>query len=101
MPNTKSAKKSWRKNLEAREKNRSVKSELRGRMRKVREAAATGNLEQGATEFRTLTKKLDQAAAKNVIHKNMASRIKGRLSATLKHAKTQPAPAPAAPAKKK
>jgi small subunit ribosomal protein S20 len=87
MPNTKSAKKRLRQSLENRARNRAVKSVLKGQLRKVREAAAAGQIEAGETEFRVTVKKLDQAAANGVIHRNAASRLKSRLSHALKDAK--------------
>jgi small subunit ribosomal protein S20 len=41
------------------------------------------------TEFRAAVKKLDQAAAKGVIHKNAAARTKSRLSARVKATKSK------------
>lgn len=87
MPNTKSAKKRLRQSLENRARNRAVKSVLKSQLRKVREAAAAGQIEAGEAEFRLTTKKLDQAAAKGVIHRNAAARLKSRLSKTLLVAK--------------
>ncbi len=84
MPNTKSAKKRLRQSLERRARNRAVKSALRTQMRKVREAAKAGELERAQEEFRRACKKLDQAAAKGVIHRNSAARRKSRLNAFLK-----------------
>ena len=55
-------------------------------MKKVRAAAEAGNLEEASSLFRVATKELDQAAAKNLIHKNKASRLKSRL-ATMLHKK--------------
>lgn len=60
-------------------------------VRKVREAVAEGELAVAETNFRLAAKKLDQAAAKNVIHANAAARMKSRLSATIKRAKQAPA----------
>ena len=89
MPNIKSAEKRWHQSLKRREKNRAVKSELRTRIRHVREAVAESNVDAGTAGFRDLTKKLDKAAAGNVIHANRAARLKSRLSAALKAAKTK------------
>ena len=86
MPNTKSAKKRLRQSLERRTKNRAVKSALRTQMRKVREAAEAGELERAQSELRRAFKKLDQAAAKGVIHPNSAARRKSRLNAAVKTA---------------
>ncbi len=86
MPNTKSAEKRLRQSLERRTRNRAVKSALRTQMRKVREAVQAGELERAQSEFRLACKKLDQAAAKGVIHPNSAARRKSRLSAAVKGA---------------
>jgi len=87
MPNSASAKKRLRQSLVRRGRNRAAKSELKTRVRKVREAIAAGNLEAAETEFRLTAKKLDQVAAKRVIHANLSSRVKSRLSAAIKTAK--------------
>jgi small subunit ribosomal protein S20 len=84
MPNTPSAKKRMRQDAVRRARNRSTKSALRTQLRKVREAIGAKEVETSQTEFRTLVKKLDRAAAHNVIHKNRAARTKSRLSAAIK-----------------
>jgi small subunit ribosomal protein S20 len=53
-------------------------------MKKVGEALRDGNPESARELFRVATKKLDQAAAKGVIHRNAAARHKSRLAARLK-----------------
>jgi small subunit ribosomal protein S20 len=87
MPNIKSAKKRLKQNIIRREHNRSAKRAIHTECKKVVEAAKAGNLELAETELRTATKKLDQAAAKHVIHRNAAARVKSRLSAKVKAAK--------------
>jgi len=87
MPNTKSAAKRLRQSNDRRTRNRAVKSALRTQLRKVREALEGGKFAEAETEFRTVQKKLDQAGAKNTIHKNAAARLKSRLSAKIKAAK--------------
>jgi small subunit ribosomal protein S20 len=72
-----------------RARNRSTKSALRTQLRKVREAIATKEVETSQTEFRTLVKKLDRAAARNVIHPNRAARTKSRISAAIKALKAK------------
>jgi small subunit ribosomal protein S20 len=84
MPNTKSAKKRLRQSLERRAKNRSVKSALKTQIRKVRDAVQAGQVEEAESQFRLAAKKLDQAGAKNVIHRNAASRLKSRLSGRIR-----------------
>lgn len=86
MPNTKSAKKRLRQSLERRTRNRAVKSTMKTQLRQVREAVAAGNVAEAQAGFKTAQKKLDQAAAKGVIHKNAAARLKSRLSARIKAA---------------
>lgn len=84
MPNTASAKKALRQNAKRRLLNRSQRSTLRTALKKAR-AAVAGNDAAAATEaVRVLTKRLDQAAAKNVIHKNAAARTKSRLARIVK-----------------
>ena len=80
MPNAKSAKKRMRQNAERRQRNRSRKSVMRGHMKKVLQAVAGNDVALAETELGRATKKLDQAAAKNVIHRNTAARLKSRLS---------------------
>lgn len=79
MPNTESAKKRLRQNDKRRLHNRTIKSKLRSLIRKVREAAAAGNVEQAETEFRVCAKHLDRAGVHRVIHPNKAARLKSRL----------------------
>lgn len=86
MPNTSSAKKRLRQSETHRIRNRSHRSALRTQVKKVRDAVTAGDLEKAQTEFRTATKRLDQAAARNLIHKNVADRTKSRLSHLLKKA---------------
>lgn len=87
MPNIASAKKRLRQSIKRNTRNRAVKSELRTEIRKVRESSTAGKLEDAEKEFRVAVEKLDRAAAKNIIHKNKAARLKSRLSAHLKAAK--------------
>jgi small subunit ribosomal protein S20 len=87
MPNSTSAKKRLRQSLVRRARNRAQKSVLKSQVRKVRDAIAAGNLEVGETEFRLAAKRLDKAAAKGVVHANLAARVKSRLSTALKAAK--------------
>ena len=87
MPNTASAKKRMRQDAVRRARNRSTKSSLRTQMRKVREAINAKDVDKSQTEFRTLVKKLDRAAAHRVIHPNTAARTKSRLAHAMKGTK--------------
>jgi small subunit ribosomal protein S20 len=79
MPNTKSAKKALRQNTKRRLLNRSQRSALRTAVKKARTAAAEGAPDV-AEALKLASKRLDQAAAKNLIHKNAAARTKSRLA---------------------
>ncbi|MEM9658042.1 MAG: 30S ribosomal protein S20 [Planctomycetota bacterium] len=84
MPNSPSAKKRLRQSVDRRDRNRAVRSSVRRQVRKVRVAVTAGDVETSESEFRAAVKKLDQAAAKNVIHPNAAARTKSRLSKAIK-----------------
>ena len=90
MPNTKSAKKRLRQNLERRSRNRSVKSAVRSQVRKVREAVEAGDLETADKEFRLACKRLDKAGSAGVLHRNTAARYKSRLSQHINKARVSP-----------
>lgn len=80
MPNSRSARKSQRKNEARRLRNRSQRSSLRNHVKRVRTAVEAGEFETAEAEYRVATKQLDQAAAKHLIHKNKAARLKSRLA---------------------
>lgn len=87
MPNSKSATKSLRQSISRRDHNRRQRSTLRTFVKNVRKLAENGDVEKAREIFPTAQKKLDQAAAKNLIHKNKASRLKSRLSKLVKDEK--------------
>ena len=95
MPNSRSAKKSLRQSLENRARNRVKRTVLRNTLKKCRAVAGTAEAEPA---FRLATKKLDQAAAKHLIHPNTAARLKSRLSKVLKNAKATAEASAATPA---
>ncbi len=84
MPNIASAKKRMRQDAVRRARNRSARSTLRTMLRKLRESIDAKQLDECQTQFRAVAKKLDQAAAKNLIHANAAARTKSRLSKAIK-----------------
>lgn len=86
MPNCNSAKKRHRQSQEDRLRNRAYKSAIRTALRKIRETAVAGKLDEAKALYPALSKQLDQAAAKKIIHVNKASRLKSRLSAMLRGA---------------
>jgi small subunit ribosomal protein S20 len=72
VANIKSQKKRNLTNAKAAERNKSVRSELKSR---VKTAVASGDDDA----VRVAVKKLDSAASKGVIHKNTAARRKSRM----------------------
>jgi small subunit ribosomal protein S20 len=64
-------------NEKRRLRNRAVRSELRTRQKAAIAGAGTEN---EAELLRLAVKRIDKAAAKGVIHKNQAARLKSRLS---------------------
>lgn len=89
MPNSAGAKKRLRQNKVRRLRNRVTKSSVRGLVKNVRTAISAGDVEGSEQAFRIATKRLDQAAAKNVIHANQAARTKSRLSKAIKGLKAK------------
>ncbi len=87
MPNSASSKKDLRQNEKRRIQNKMVRSALRTVLAKLRAAVKAGAMEEADAHFRMATKKLDQAGAKHIIHKNAAGRTKSRLSHMMKKAK--------------
>jgi small subunit ribosomal protein S20 len=83
MPHTASAAKRLRQNLQRRTRNRSRATELKTIEKKVLRALNDGKKDEAATAYRELTKRLDQAAALNVIHRNAAARTKARFAKRL------------------
>jgi small subunit ribosomal protein S20 len=64
--------------------NRANKSKLRGALRLMREALVAGDKTKIVAIYRSTTSVLDKAVQKGVLHKNTASRYKGRLNARVK-----------------
>jgi small subunit ribosomal protein S20 len=85
MPHTRSAKKSLRKNMMRRLRNRATKKAIKTQIKSVL-AAAEGPVDQLQAEFNLAAKRLDKAAAKGVVHRNLAARKKSQL-ARLLHSK--------------
>ncbi|TWT49837.1 30S ribosomal protein S20 [Thalassoglobus neptunius] len=78
MPNSPNAQKALRQSEKRRLHNRNLRSALRTVIKKARSAAAEGGAAADEA-VRIAVKRLDQAAAKGLIHKNTASRTKSRL----------------------
>jgi small subunit ribosomal protein S20 len=81
MANIKSQKKRNRQNEVRRQRNKTIKSDLKTSIKKVEQASAAG---QPTDElFRDAQKKIDSAASKGVLHRKTAARKKARLANSL------------------
>ncbi|TDD76503.1 30S ribosomal protein S20 [Actinomadura darangshiensis] len=80
MANIKSQIKRNKQNEKARLRNKAVKSELKTAIRKFREAADAGNVDDAVAAQRTAARKLDKAVSKGVIHKNQAANRKSAIA---------------------
>tara|TARA_R100000935_G_C2790416_1_gene145721 strand:+ start:345 stop:617 length:273 start_codon:yes stop_codon:yes gene_type:complete len=77
VANIKSQIKRNRQNEKARQRNKTVRSELQTRTKKVLTAAQNG--EETAESLKAAIRRIDTAATKGVLHKNTAARKKSRL----------------------
>ncbi len=83
MPNIKSAKKRVKVIETKTARNKAIKSELKTVLKKAQAAVANGDA--NANEAVTYAiKKVDQAAAKGIMHKNKAARKKSQLAKLVK-----------------
>ena len=83
MPRSRTVLKRQRQTERLRLRNKAVRSELRTLERRVQAASDPGTAQ---AELKALQKRLDQAAAKGVIHPNRAARKKARLAKRIKPA---------------
>jgi small subunit ribosomal protein S20 len=83
MANIKSQIKRNRQNELSRQRNKSARSALRTRIKKVIEAAEAGDTAAAEEAYKAAAKALDQAAAKGVVHSNAAANKKSRLARRL------------------
>jgi small subunit ribosomal protein S20 len=89
MPHTRSAKKNLRKTEKRRLANRSAKKAIKTQIKRFLEAT-DGPVEELRKEYNLAAKKLDKAAAKRVIHPNLAARKKSQLARALHAKETAP-----------
>ena len=75
-----SALKAHRQNVVHRERNRQMRSRLRGALRSIRAAIDAGDPAKVKDALRNTISLVDKMAAKGVIHRNAAGRYKSRLS---------------------
>jgi small subunit ribosomal protein S20 len=80
MANTPSAKKAARKIARRTVINKIPRTRMRGFIRKVEEAIASGDKEAAAAALRDAQPQIMKAAQKGIVHKNTASRKVSRLA---------------------
>ena len=80
MANIKSQIKRNRQNEARRARNKSTRSALKTRIKGFLQTVESGDAEASNASYREISKALDQAAAKGVIHKNTAANKKSRLA---------------------
>ena len=96
MPHTKSAKKNLRKSEARRVRNKATKRTLKTYLKRF-DAAEGGTADALQAAYNEAAKKLDKAAARGIIHKNLAARKKSQLALKLKAKKAGgPSAAPSA-----
>lgn len=84
MPITSSAKKALRQSLKRRERNLLRKEAYKKTVRDFKKLAASGQIKEAEKLLPQLYKTLDKAAKTGAIKKNKASRLKSRLSRSLR-----------------
>lgn len=84
MANTRSAKKAVRKITRRTAVNKNRRSRMRGFIRKVEEAVASGNKAAAAEALKAAQPEIMRAAGRGVLHRNTASRTVSRLAARVK-----------------
>ncbi len=96
MAHTLSAKKNLRKSAKRHLYNKSTKSAIRTQVKKLLRAIESGNAEAMQVELKVTVKRLYRAAARKVIHKNLAARkasqLTRKVNEALKKAGAPPAP---------
>jgi small subunit ribosomal protein S20 len=94
MPHTRSAKKNDRKSLKRKLRNRRAMTDIKLQL-KAFNAALKGPLEELKKQYNLSAKILDKAAARRIIHPNLAARKKSQLARAITAKQSPPPPAPA------
>ena len=83
MPNIKSAKKRVLVTKTKTLQNKMFKTELKTDIKKYQAAIAAGDMALAQETYKIAVKKIDQAAARGIIHKNAAARKKSQFTKAL------------------
>jgi small subunit ribosomal protein S20 len=84
MANSAQARKRARQAETTRQRNASQKSALRTAIKKVKKAIQSGDKAAATTQYVESQAVIDRIADKQIVHKNLASRTKSRLSQAIK-----------------
>jgi small subunit ribosomal protein S20 len=98
MANTKSVAKRARQTAQRTLRNKSVLTGLKRQQRKLHIVVASGDIAKARVELSLLSARLDKAAKRGIVHKNLANRRKSRAAKAVAHVGLKPAEAPAKPA---
>ena len=79
MANIKSVEKRARQAVTRTNRNKSLRSLCKTRVRSARKALTAGDREAAETRYREMASELDRAARKGVIHRNAAKRRKSKI----------------------
>jgi small subunit ribosomal protein S20 len=80
MPHTRSAKKNLRKGEKRRLHNRGAKKAIKLQIKELLAVAKKGSIDQLKQAYNLAAKKLDKAAARKIVHANLAARRKSQLA---------------------
>ena len=83
MPNIKSAKKRVKVIETKTLQNKMFKNQMRTIVKKYNAALASGTKEEATTAYKAAVKKIDQAVAKGILHKNNAAHKKSEFTLAL------------------
>ena len=83
MANIKSAKKRVKVIETKTLQNKMFKNQMRTIVKKYNAALASGNKEEATTAYKAAVKKIDQAVAKGILHKNNAAHKKSEITLAL------------------
>ena len=86
MANIKSAQKRIETTKRDTERNKAKKSEIKTYIKKFDKAIEAGDVDQAQELFKNVDKKMKQAEAKNIIHKNKVAKTTSRLQKAINEA---------------
>ena len=80
MANSQQTRKRARQNVVRNQRNRSYRSSIRTSIKQLLKAVQSGDKDMAPVALRTAASRIDKGAAKGLMHKNTAARLKSRLN---------------------